>query len=110
MTFDLLAWDGDDWEHADSRTTDGAGRATWTSLAPGEYWLDEQGGDWCYLASDHLADDGNWLTVDDGEETVVHVYNCSDEPSGQGKVPQTPTKYPNTGVPPGGSTAPRETP
>lgn len=95
QSFDLVVWNGNDWEYADTKTTDGAGRITWV-VNPGQYWLDEQDGEWCQMTSEQLSDDGNWLGVEAGEETVVKVYNCSNEP---GKPGKTPTKYPNTGVP-----------
>ena len=101
VTIDLTWWNGDDWETMSSRETDGAGRATWTELEPGQYWLDEQDGSFCYLASDHLSDDGNWLDVEAGEETVVHVYNCGAEPGGEpGKVPDA-DEVPEHGRAPG---------
>ncbi len=97
--FDLLAWNGSGWEVHATGTTDGAGRATFEGLQPGEYWLDEQGGEWCHLASDRLTD-GDRLDVQNGQETIVSVYNCGSSPDDVGKVGTTPTKYPNTGVAP----------
>ncbi len=94
--FDLVWWNGDAWEYADTRTTDGAGKILWINVPPGEYWLDEQGADWCHMTSEQLSDDGNWLNVYDDQETVVKVFNCTSEP---GKPGKTPTKYPNTGIP-----------
>jgi carbohydrate-selective porin OprB len=94
--FDLVWWNGDDWEWAAEGTTDSAGYSTWYDLDAGEYWLDEHDREWCHLSSDWLSDDGNWINVYEGEETVVKVYNCTGEP---GKPGKTPTKYPNTGVP-----------
>jgi hypothetical protein len=82
---------------------------TFGPLAPGEYWLDEQDEEFCHLASEQLSDEGDRLEVEDGEDTVVEVYNCGSDPGEQGKVPTTPMKYPNTGVPP--ATGPeRDTP
>ena len=110
--FDLVMWDGDSWGKVNDGTTDGAGKLSWAGLDPGEYWLDEQGGEWCHIRSEQMSDDGNWLNVYDGEETVVHVYNCSTKPGDQGKPGGKPTKYPNTGIPPvdGGPGAPAELP
>jgi len=105
QAFDLVWWNGDEWEYADTQTTDGVGRTTFSALDPGEYWLDEHDGDWCHLESDGLSDNGNWLNVTAGEETVVYVYNCANTP---GKPGKTPTKYPNTGVPPVESVSPRD--
>jgi hypothetical protein len=94
--FDLVWWNGDAWEYADTRTTDGAGKILWVNVPPGEYWLDEDGGEWCHLTSEQISDDGNWLNVYEDQETVVKVFNCTSEP---GKPGKTPTKYPNTGIP-----------
>ncbi len=97
-TFDLVMWDGNSWEYADTRTTDGAGKVMWINVDPGEYWLDEEGGDWCRIESEQMSDDGNWINVYDDQETVITVYNCGSKPPGTpGK---TPTKYPNTGTGP----------
>ncbi len=97
--FDLAWWNGNEWEITSSGTTNGAGTYTWYGLNAGEYWLDEHDREWCYLASDQLSDDGNWLNVHEGEETVVKVYNCTSDPAAKGKPGPIPTKYPNTGVP-----------
>ena len=59
-----------------TNTTDGFGRYTWTDLTPGEYWVAEEGREWCHLASGGPSDDGNWLNVRENAETVVKVYNC----------------------------------
>jgi len=95
-TFDLSYWSGT-WDLVDTDTTDGFGRIQWTGLADGEYWFGEHDGEWCHIASDDLYADGPWVIVLDGQETVVHVYNCDGTP---GKPGDTPTKYPNTGIPP----------
>ncbi len=95
--FDLVIWNGDAWEFADTQTTDGGGTISWEGIVPGQYWLDEHDTDWCQMTSEQISDDGNWLNVDAGQETVVKVYNCGGEP---GKPGKTPMKYPNTGVPP----------
>lgn len=97
QTFDLAWWNGDAWEITANGTTNSAGYYTWYDLEAGEYWLDERDREWCHLSSDWLSDDGNWLNVYEGEETVVKIYNCTGEP---GKPGKTPTKYPNTGVGP----------
>lgn len=94
-TFDLVFWNGAAWEYHSTATTDSQGRTHWTGLNPLDYWLDEQGGDWCHLASEQLSDDGNWLALDEGEEAVVTVYNCDGVPGKPGEIL---TKYPNTGV------------
>jgi hypothetical protein len=94
--FDLAWWNGDSWEIAANGTTGVAGSYTWVDLDAGEYWLDERDREWCHLSSDWLSDDGNWINVYDGQESIVRIYNCTGEP---GKPGKTPTKYPNTGVP-----------
>jgi sortase (surface protein transpeptidase) len=99
ITFDLVWWNGDEWEWSATGTTDAAGHLTLAPLDPGEYWLDEHDAEWCHMSSAAISDDGNWLNVLEDEETVVKVYNCDGTP---GKPGKTPTKYPNTGVPPAG--------
>ncbi len=96
QTFDLAQWNGSAWQVIATNTTDGWGRYTWYGLDPGEYWVAEQGRDWCSMTSTNLSDDGNWLNVYENNETVVKVYNCTGKP---GKPGKTPTKYPNTGIP-----------
>lgn len=103
--FDLVYWDGDSWEYADTKTTDGAGKIMWVNVDPGEYWLDEHDGDWCRIASKQMSDDGNWINVYEDQETVVTVYNCGTKPPGT--PDKTPTKYPDTGV---GSEGPPDAP
>ncbi len=97
--FDLAWWNGDAWEIIANGTTGGDGRYAWTGLDAGEYWLDERDREWCQMTSEQLSDDGNWLNVHEGEETIVKVYNCASDPAEQGKPGPIPTKYPNTGVP-----------
>jgi hypothetical protein len=76
-------------------------------LAPGTYQLGEIGYDWCHIDTGGKGDDGA-VAVSSGEETTVNVYNCAiDPPPNGGKLP---TKYPNTGVDPGGFTRPRSSP
>jgi hypothetical protein len=70
---------------------------SWTNVDPGQYWLDEHDGDWCQISSPQISDDGNWINVNEDEETTISVYNCGGTPGQPGK---TPMKYPNTGVPP----------
>ncbi len=110
QTFDLVWWNGEAWECHSTQATDGVGRTTFVDLTPGEYWLDEHDREWCGMTSDEISDDGNWLNVSDGGETVVEIYNCGGEPGAQGKPGETPTKYPNTGVPPNEPTPVHEAP
>ncbi len=116
QTFDLVMWDGDSWEYVTAGTTDGAGQYTWVDLPPGPYWLDEADREWCHMTSDWISDDGNWLGVNDGEDTIVKVYNCGGNPNDPGNpgkpgTPgETPTKYPNTGVGPNESGPVQELP
>jgi sortase (surface protein transpeptidase) len=103
QAFDLLAWNGSGWDDRATLATDGVGQATFTGLAPGDYWLEEHDGEWCHIASERLSGDGDSIAVAQGEETVVRVYNCSGDPGDAGKPGKIPTKYPNTGVSPAGS-------
>jgi len=52
------------------------GRLTWTDLPPGTYQIDELGRDWCRIESKNLDPGGKGITVNPGEDAVVHVYNC----------------------------------
>lgn len=96
-TFDLVFWNGAAWEYHSTATADGQGRIHWPALTLLEYWLDEQEGDWCHIASEQLSGNGDWIDVYEGQETVVEIYNCDGVP---GKPGATPAKYPNTGMPP----------
>jgi hypothetical protein len=104
ITFDLLHWNvgTGTWDVTDTDVTDGFGKIQWIDVEPGDYGLDEHDGEWCHLRSDSLSNDGTWLDVVDGEDTVVEVFNCTGEPGTPG---DTPTKYPNTGVQPAESKA-----
>lgn len=97
--FDLVYWNGDAWEYHSTQATDSVGRTTFVDLTPGEYWLDEHDREWCQMTSEEISDDGNWLNVYEGGETVVEVFNCGGDSGAQGKPGKTPAKYPNTGVP-----------
>jgi sortase (surface protein transpeptidase) len=98
-TFDLSYWTGT-WDLVDTATTDGVGRIQWTGLEPGEYWFEEHDGEWCHIASDLLYEDGPWVIVNEGQETVVHIYNCDPD----WDATTIPQKYPNTGAPPSDGT------
>jgi len=100
QAFDLLVWNGDDWVDAASGTTDAAGQLTWTNLQPGTYRVDEQNGEPCHGTSNLTDSDGN-LVVQQDTGTEVKVYNCGSTPPVPGA--KMPTKYPNTGVEPSGS-------
>ncbi len=54
QAFDLLHWNVEDgvWEVVDTGVTDGFGNLGWLDLPPGDYGLDEVGGDWCHLDHD----------------------------------------------------------
>jgi len=108
-TFDLVMWNGSNWVKVDTKTTNAGGMITWGGIDPGQYWLDEHDQDWCRMNSPQISDDGNWINVYDSKETVINVYNCGGKP---GKPGKTPTKYPNTGVPPqqGGPGSPTSLP
>ena len=98
QTFDLVVWNGAEWEHHSTATTDGLGQIHWPALNPLEYWLDERDGAWCHIASEQLSGLGEWFIVAEGQGTVVKVYNCDGVP---GEAGETPTRYPNTGAPNG---------
>ena len=100
VTFDLAIREDDAWVTLATATTDDHGRITWRGLEPGRYWLGEHDGDWCHIASAQLNEDHTGIVVEDGASAVVKVYNCGAEP---GKPGKTPTKYPETGVPPAGA-------
>ncbi len=97
--FDLLRWNvgTGTWAVIDSQLTDGFGQIQWIDVEPGDYGLDEHNGEWCHLETTPVFGPGDFFSVFEGEDTVVEVYNCTGEP---GKPGETPTKYPNTGVPP----------
>lgn len=99
-TFDLLHWNVGEgvWEVIDTAVTDGVGQIIWVELDAGDYGLEEHDGEWCHLTTNPVFGPGDFFSVVEGEETVVRVYNCGGEP---GKPGDTPTKYPNTGLPPG---------
>jgi hypothetical protein len=66
------------------------------SLPAGAYTLQESGRAWCYASSADV-DGSGYVTVSNGHESVVKVYNC-----GPGKKKNPPVKkFPNTGSGPG---------
>jgi hypothetical protein len=97
ITFDLLKWDGATWQVLDTQVTGGFGKIQWIDVEPGDYGLDEHDGEWCHLQTTPVFGPGDFFSVFEGEDTVVEIYNCTGEPGTPG---DTPTKYPNTGVPP----------
>ena len=76
-------------------TTGADGKAV-VYLDAGSYDLDEVGGTWCFAESSNVDWEGRIVVVD-GETTYVNIFNCGDRPH---KQPQTPGKFPNTGVKP----------
>lgn len=93
-TFDLV--NGFDQSSYGVKVTDAFGNATWSPVDPGVHQLVELDGEACHVVLSQDDGSGNPM-VDMGEETVVHVYNCTDDSSTPGgKIPR---KYPNTGVP-----------
>lgn len=108
-TFDLLSGGA----VVDTKTTDGFGKIIWIDVEPGNYWLDEHDRSWCAIGSDKLAADKESFVVEQGQETLVKVYNCTSSTTPGGKTGKQPTKYPNTGVGPatdGGGSGPAELP
>jgi sortase (surface protein transpeptidase) len=102
VTFDLVVRDGDAWVNVATATTNDHGTIAWSGLEPGHYWLSEHDGEWCHIASAHLSEDSTGIAIEESDEAVVKVYNCGAEP---GKPGETPTKFPDTGVPPAGEGA-----
>lgn len=94
-TFDLQVWDGSVWVPNGSGTTDVSGTYTWMNLDPGNYKVVEREGTACHVEGNPVDGSGN-LTVDDGRQTIVKVYNCGAKPT----VQKPPAKYPNTGAEP----------
>jgi len=92
VTFDLIDQDGNVVATA---TTDGTGRITWSGLAAGDYWLAEHGQTWCRIQASP-AEGGDTFGVNPGAVSMVKVWNCGAEP---GKPGDTPSTFPNTGVP-----------
>jgi sortase (surface protein transpeptidase) len=93
-TFELV--NGFDKSSYGVKVTDAFGKATWTPVDPGVHTLNELDGEACHIELSQDDGSGNPM-VDMGEETVVHVYNCTDDSSTPGG--KIPVKYPNTGVP-----------
>jgi hypothetical protein len=75
--FDLIQWIDGAWVSFGIGTTDRSGRYTWIDLPPGKYALDEIGRDWCRITSDNMTPGGTAISVEPGQEAVVHVYNCA---------------------------------
>src|SRR5690606_15313692 len=94
--FDLQMWNGSNWATVQSGTTNVSGQLTFTGLDAGDYRLVEPGKTACLVKSSNITPANN-LGVAAGMQTTVHVYNCSTPVK---PPPQTPGKYPNTGVPP----------
>ncbi|HYI25546.1 MAG TPA: prealbumin-like fold domain-containing protein [Thermomicrobiales bacterium] len=76
QAFDLLFLTDTDWQPVTTGVTGRDGRLTWTDLPPGTYQIDELGRDWCRIESKNLDPGGKGITVNPGEDAVVHVYNC----------------------------------
>lgn len=91
-------------------TTNAHGIVTWTGVAAGAYTISEVDGQPCAIGASHPDANSNpidavnadgTVSVVNGAETVVSVYNCSSQPNPGGKLPNSgklPTKYPNTGA------------
>jgi hypothetical protein len=70
------------------------GYVTLTGLQAGSYSVTEKDYEWCKATSSKVDAAGNVL-IEDGQETVVTIYNCTPE---NGKK-QPPVKtFPNTGA------------
>ncbi len=99
-TFTLLGWNGTGWTPVVTGTTSVAGQITWTNLMPGSYVIQEENGEPCRIETDTL-DAEDHLSVQANAGTSVTVFNCSSTPPLPGG--KMPTKYPNTGVEPVGT-------
>ncbi|MGC4189825.1 MAG: SpaA isopeptide-forming pilin-related protein [Thermomicrobiales bacterium] len=112
MSFSVNAWNGTTWVPVTTQTTNNLGYIALSGLTPGKYQIVEQGGTPCNVTAIQMDPttnkpvsvvnpDGS-VTVTNGRETVVKVYNCT--PKG-GTPPPTkvPGKFPNTGVDPAAS-------
>ena len=88
-------------------TTNEGGLYTWNDLPEGGYTIEETSHQPCKMTTTKVDGAGN-IRVDDGEGTVIKVYNCkaptttttTPVSSVPGKVPG---KYPNTGAGPSAS-------
>jgi hypothetical protein len=99
-------WSCDLYEHGASfnfyggagpiQVTTGADGQAVLFLDPGSYELDEVTYTWCFAEASNVDWQGN-IVVADGETTYVNIFNCGERPH---KTPETPGKFPNTGVKP----------
>ncbi|MGN6482824.1 MAG: sortase domain-containing protein, partial [Thermomicrobiales bacterium] len=109
ISFTVNAWNGSAWVPVTTQTTNNLGYIALSGLTPGKYQIVEQGGTPCNVTATQLDPQTNKpvsvvnpdqsVTVTNGRETVVKVYNCT--PKGGTPPPtKTPGKFPNTGVDP----------
>ena len=70
------------------------GYVTLTGLQAGSYTVTEKDYEWCKATASKVDADGN-IVIEDGQETVLTVYNCTPE---NGKKEPPVKKFPNTGA------------
>jgi hypothetical protein len=75
--------------------TGASGSVTLHDLAAGSYEVSETDYEWCKAVATKVDGLGN-IVIEEGEETVLTVYNCTG--SDKGKKDETVTKFPNTGA------------
>ena len=73
--------------------TGGGGYVDITGLAAGSYTVTEKDYQWCKAVSSKVDGAGN-IVIEDGQETILTVYNCT---PGKGKTPPV-KEFPNTGA------------
>jgi LPXTG-site transpeptidase (sortase) family protein len=84
----------ENWTELYVATTDEYGRVSWTELPAGSYGVEEIDREPCYIDISAYDEDKN-IAVQDGEETIVKLYNCGWEDHEPNKDPVT---WPNTGA------------
>lgn len=112
ISFTVNAWNGSAWVPVATQTTNNLGYIALTGLTPGTYQIVEQGATPCNVTATQqdpqttkpvsVLNPDRSVTVTNGRETVVKVYNCT--PKGGTPPPtKTPGKFPNTGADPAGA-------
>jgi hypothetical protein len=95
---ELRQFNGQAWVAVQAGTTDVAGKVVFSDLEPGTYQLYHPALSACMVKSDAVSSaPAGHLAVNADAQTTVGVYTCG-QPVG---TPETPTKYPNTGILPG---------
>jgi len=66
-------------------------------LPAGAYAVNEKDYTWCKAVASKVDSDGN-IVIEDGQETILTVYNCTDTTTKKDPTPVVVTKFPNTGA------------